>query len=153
MSWRKRRPGALQQNTAVEPQIGWNCIPLHPYTICFSLIPPFGILTMTSHRKHLVRDFNHFITCYICKGYLIKPTTVTECLHTCKYLQSLWEFSEHFFQPMGFDPKMICSDHGQHVEKKQGYIKIIKCNYTKYLDQCLLHVSKLINPTPAVVHV
>uniref|UniRef100_A0A671K469 Polycomb group RING finger protein 5-B-like n=1 Tax=Sinocyclocheilus anshuiensis TaxID=1608454 RepID=A0A671K469_9TELE len=40
---------------------------------------------MTSHRKHLVRDFNHFITCYICKGYLIKPTTVTECLHTfCK---------------------------------------------------------------------
>ncbi|XP_048026552.1 polycomb group RING finger protein 5-B isoform X2 [Chanodichthys erythropterus] len=40
---------------------------------------------MTSHRKHLVRDFNHFITCYVCKGYLIKPTTVTECLHTfCK---------------------------------------------------------------------
>ncbi|XP_077057312.1 polycomb group RING finger protein 5-B isoform X2 [Siphateles boraxobius] len=40
---------------------------------------------MTSHRKHLVKDFNHFITCYVCKGYLIKPTTVTECLHTfCK---------------------------------------------------------------------
>ncbi|XP_051530278.1 polycomb group RING finger protein 5-B-like isoform X2 [Myxocyprinus asiaticus] len=40
---------------------------------------------MTSQRKHLVRDFNHFITCYVCKGYLIKPTTVTECLHTfCK---------------------------------------------------------------------
>uniref|UniRef100_A0A8C5G5Y3 Polycomb group RING finger protein 5-B-like n=1 Tax=Gouania willdenowi TaxID=441366 RepID=A0A8C5G5Y3_GOUWI len=34
---------------------------------------------------HLVRDFNHFITCYLCRGYLIKPTTVTECLHTfCK---------------------------------------------------------------------
>uniref|UniRef100_A0A4W5QL74 Polycomb group ring finger 5b n=1 Tax=Hucho hucho TaxID=62062 RepID=A0A4W5QL74_9TELE len=40
---------------------------------------------MTSPRKHLVKDFNHFITCYVCKGYLIKPTTVTECLHTfCK---------------------------------------------------------------------
>ncbi|CAF95067.1 unnamed protein product, partial [Tetraodon nigroviridis] len=26
-----------------------------------------------------------FITCYLCRGYLIKPTTVTECLHTfCK---------------------------------------------------------------------
>ncbi|XP_031416885.1 polycomb group RING finger protein 5-B isoform X2 [Clupea harengus] len=38
-----------------------------------------------THRKHLVKDFNHFITCYVCKGYLIKPTTVTECLHTfCK---------------------------------------------------------------------
>ncbi|TKS87793.1 RING finger protein 5 [Collichthys lucidus] len=40
---------------------------------------------MQSGRKHLVRDFNHFITCYLCRGYLIKPTTVTECLHTfCK---------------------------------------------------------------------
>lgn len=40
---------------------------------------------MTTERKHLVREFNHFITCYLCKGYLIKPTTVTECLHTfCK---------------------------------------------------------------------
>ncbi|XP_053731174.1 polycomb group RING finger protein 5-B-like isoform X1 [Synchiropus splendidus] len=36
-------------------------------------------------RKYLVKDFNHFITCYLCRGYLIKPTTVTECLHTfCK---------------------------------------------------------------------
>lgn len=32
----------------------------------------------------MVRDFNHFITCYLCRGYLIKPTTVTECLHTCE---------------------------------------------------------------------
>ncbi|XP_075996600.1 polycomb group RING finger protein 5-A-like [Genypterus blacodes] len=36
-------------------------------------------------RKQLVRDFNPFITCDLCRGYLIKPTTVTECLHTfCK---------------------------------------------------------------------
>ncbi|XP_019358140.1 PREDICTED: polycomb group RING finger protein 5 isoform X1 [Gavialis gangeticus] len=40
---------------------------------------------MAAQRKHLVKDFNPHITCYICKGYLIKPTTVTECLHTfCK---------------------------------------------------------------------
>ncbi|XP_048843749.1 polycomb group RING finger protein 5-B isoform X2 [Brienomyrus brachyistius] len=40
---------------------------------------------MSVQRKHLVKEFNHFITCYVCKGYLIKPTTVTECLHTfCK---------------------------------------------------------------------
>nr|XP_054516318.1 polycomb group RING finger protein 5 isoform X3 [Pan troglodytes] len=37
---------------------------------------------MATQRKHLVKDFNPYITCYICKGYLIKPTTVTECLHT-----------------------------------------------------------------------
>ncbi|XP_055469725.1 polycomb group RING finger protein 5 isoform X2 [Psammomys obesus] len=40
---------------------------------------------MATQRKHLVKDFNPYITCSICKGYLIKPTTVTECLHTfCK---------------------------------------------------------------------
>uniref|UniRef100_A0A8D1K3M1 RAWUL domain-containing protein n=1 Tax=Sus scrofa TaxID=9823 RepID=A0A8D1K3M1_PIG len=39
---------------------------------------------MATQRKHLVKDFNPYITCYICKGYLIKPTTVTECLHTYK---------------------------------------------------------------------
>uniref|UniRef100_A0A6I8NWI0 HECT-type E3 ubiquitin transferase n=1 Tax=Ornithorhynchus anatinus TaxID=9258 RepID=A0A6I8NWI0_ORNAN len=40
---------------------------------------------MATQRKHLVKDFNPHITCYLCKGYLIKPTTVTECLHTfCK---------------------------------------------------------------------
>ncbi|XP_036812028.1 polycomb group RING finger protein 5-B isoform X1 [Oncorhynchus mykiss] len=42
-------------------------------------------LTMATQRTPLVKDFNHFITCYLCRGYLIKPTTVTECLHTfCK---------------------------------------------------------------------
>ncbi|EDO37125.1 predicted protein, partial [Nematostella vectensis] len=30
-------------------------------------------------------DLNPFITCGLCEGYLIKPTTITECLHTfCK---------------------------------------------------------------------
>ncbi|KAM9325019.1 polycomb group RING finger protein 5 [Gastrophryne carolinensis] len=40
---------------------------------------------MAAQRRRLVKEFNPFVTCYICKGYLIKPTTVTECLHTfCK---------------------------------------------------------------------
>ncbi|XP_062375688.1 polycomb group RING finger protein 5-A [Sardina pilchardus] len=40
---------------------------------------------MAAPRKYLVRDFNRYITCFLCRGYLIKPTTVTECLHTfCK---------------------------------------------------------------------
>ncbi|XP_036816761.1 polycomb group RING finger protein 5-B [Oncorhynchus mykiss] len=56
-----------------------------------SLISPaLQGLTMATRRTplvqtSLVKDFNHFITCYLCRGYLIKPTTVTECLHTfCK---------------------------------------------------------------------
>ncbi|XP_073541655.1 polycomb group RING finger protein 5 isoform X2 [Phyllobates terribilis] len=44
-----------------------------------------GILSMATQRRRFVKEFNPYITCYICKGYLIKPTTVTECLHTfCK---------------------------------------------------------------------
>lgn len=40
---------------------------------------------MATQRRRIVKEFNPFVTCYICKGYLIKPTTVTECLHTfCK---------------------------------------------------------------------
>ncbi|CAL8297858.1 unnamed protein product [Merluccius merluccius] len=42
-------------------------------------------MATSGSRKHLVREFNHFITCFLCGGYLIKPATVTECLHTfCK---------------------------------------------------------------------
>lgn len=55
---------------------------------------------MATHRKHLVRDFNRYITCSICRGYLIKPTAVTECLHTCKSSMSHTVSScplHHFF--------------------------------------------------------
>uniref|UniRef100_A0A3P9MUJ5 Polycomb group ring finger 5a n=1 Tax=Poecilia reticulata TaxID=8081 RepID=A0A3P9MUJ5_POERE len=34
-------------------------------------------------RKHLVKDFNHFITCYLCRGYLIKPTTLPFFCKSC----------------------------------------------------------------------
>lgn len=36
-------------------------------------------------RKIKLRSINSHITCEICKGYFIDATTVTECLHTCKY--------------------------------------------------------------------
>ncbi|KAF5879907.1 polycomb group RING finger protein 5-A, partial [Clarias magur] len=40
---------------------------------------------MATQRGHLIREFNRYITCSVCRGYLIKPTAVTECLHTfCK---------------------------------------------------------------------
>ncbi|XP_078499043.1 polycomb group RING finger protein 5 [Lissotriton helveticus] len=40
---------------------------------------------MATQKSHFVNEFNPHITCHICKGYIIKPTTVTECLHTfCK---------------------------------------------------------------------
>jgi hypothetical protein len=41
---------------------------------------------MKTEKTILLTDVNDFITCVICKGYLIDATTITECLHTCKKL-------------------------------------------------------------------
>lgn len=40
---------------------------------------------MKNETKIRLADVNEFITCVLCKGYLIDATTITECLHTfCK---------------------------------------------------------------------
>lgn len=40
---------------------------------------------MKNEKKILLTDVNQYITCVLCKGYLIDATTITECLHTfCK---------------------------------------------------------------------
>ncbi len=31
-----------------------------------------------------ITDLNSYLTCYLCKGYLIDAATITECLHSCK---------------------------------------------------------------------
>ena len=37
-------------------------------------------------RKRLnLTALNPYIVCALCKGYLIDPVTVVECLHSCKY--------------------------------------------------------------------
>ncbi|XP_027043193.1 polycomb group RING finger protein 5-A-like [Pocillopora damicornis] len=41
-----------------------------------------AILQSNRERKLKLQDLNTFITCELCNGYLIKPTTITECLHT-----------------------------------------------------------------------
>lgn len=37
------------------------------------------------NSRALCTELNEFISCIICKGYLIDATTVVECLHSCKY--------------------------------------------------------------------
>lgn len=55
---------------------------------------------MAMERKIKLRTLNSHITCKICRGYLIDATTVTECLHTCKYnnlfIQTLLLFNNFF---------------------------------------------------------
>ncbi|XP_068710208.1 polycomb group RING finger protein 5-B-like isoform X3 [Montipora capricornis] len=41
-----------------------------------------AILRSNKEQRIKLEDLNPFITCELCKGYLIKPTTIAECLHT-----------------------------------------------------------------------
>lgn len=34
-------------------------------------------------------DVNPYITCVLCKGYLVDATTITECLHTCNNISGV----------------------------------------------------------------
>ena len=34
--------------------------------------------------KVKIKDLNEHIVCYLCAGYFIDATTITECLHTCE---------------------------------------------------------------------
>lgn len=43
-------------------------------------------------RRIKLKTLNSHITCKICRGYFIDATTVTECLHTCKYIDGLLLF-------------------------------------------------------------
>lgn len=44
-----------------------------------------------------LKTLNCHITCKICRGYLVDATTVTECLHTCKYKKF-----KYFFNTIGY---------------------------------------------------
>ena len=35
-------------------------------------------------------EINPYIICHLCGGYLVDATTITECLHTCKYSQRIF---------------------------------------------------------------
>lgn len=48
---------------------------------------------MAMERKIKLKTLNSHITCKICRGYLIDATTVTECLHTCKYINIFVEWN------------------------------------------------------------
>ena len=43
---------------------------------------------MGRNRKIRLRTLNPYITCGLCHGYLIDATSITECLHSCKYQSS-----------------------------------------------------------------
>ncbi|XP_059821741.1 polycomb group RING finger protein 1 isoform X2 [Hemitrygon akajei] len=48
--------------------------------------------------KVKIKDLNEHIVCYLCAGYFIDATTITECLHTCEEKRI-----REFYQSRGLD--------------------------------------------------
>ena len=42
-------------------------------------------------RRLDVTELNPHIQCQLCKGYLIDPVTVVECLHSCEYAFQIFQ--------------------------------------------------------------
>lgn len=42
-------------------------------------------LSLEKTLRFDIVDLNPYLTCGLCKGYLYEASTITECMHTCKY--------------------------------------------------------------------
>lgn len=42
-------------------------------------------LDLSNPVKLNINDLNKYLTCGLCSGYLYEASTITECMHTCKY--------------------------------------------------------------------
>lgn len=62
-------------------------------SLCIQTLTNFYLQRMIN-----LAELTPYILCSICKGYFIDATTITECLHTCKYqsVLSAWGFSCKF---------------------------------------------------------
>lgn len=53
--------------------------------VCFKLGKDVLHLCQQEEVKLKIKDLNEHIVCYLCAGYFIDATTITECLHTCEF--------------------------------------------------------------------
>ena len=60
-------------------------------------------------RRIKLKLLNKHIVCAICGGYLIDATTVTECLHTCKFVSFLSNLGQlPFYQSLMVNSSFVC---------------------------------------------
>lgn len=51
----------------------------------FSYPPLQRLTTMNEPSRTQLKSLNPHLLCVLCAGYYIDPTTIVECLHSCKY--------------------------------------------------------------------
>lgn len=54
----------------------------------FFIFPYRVTVIMKETHRTLVKSLNPHLVCVLCAGYYIDPTTIVECLHSCKYFFS-----------------------------------------------------------------
>lgn len=59
------------------------CFNQNIYSVFF--FPLQRVTTMKETRRTLLKSLNPHLVCVLCAGYYIDPTTIVECLHSCKY--------------------------------------------------------------------
>jgi len=56
------------------------------YSVFFLSSLTERVTAMKETSRTLVKSLNPHLVCVLCAGYYIDPTTIVECLHSCKYL-------------------------------------------------------------------
>lgn len=51
----------------------------------FSLTDRLTAVVTMKETRRLLKNLNPHLLCVLCAGYYIDPTTIVECLHSCKY--------------------------------------------------------------------
>lgn len=80
----------------------------------------------------LIKDLNPFITCNLCKGYLIDATTIIECLHSCKLsLISCHHLLANCWFALLQSVELALSSTWTWTMPNQGYAPNAMCRFTK----------------------
>lgn len=53
---------------------------------CLAVVAMMDATKKQPHERTKLVEINSHLTCNLCKGYLIDATTISECLHSCKFL-------------------------------------------------------------------
>ncbi|XP_041057240.1 polycomb group RING finger protein 1 isoform X2 [Carcharodon carcharias] len=88
--------------------------------------------------KVKIKDLNEHIVCYLCAGYFIDATTITECLHTCeeKRIREFYQSRglERIIQPVNeaMTPDLTSSPYTTFDHSKAHYYR-----YDEQVSLCL----------------
>lgn len=104
----------------------------------FFYLPLQRVTAMKETRRTLLKSLNPHLVCVLCAGYYIDPTTIVECLHSCKYFFS-------FFSWGAYNLLIILGCFIFQIRTVRTYLCIIKCTglQQKGLPNLCVHICEI----------